>query len=129
MCYSYALSKASNSNQCTEEDDLTDIMEEIVSIKCMYFQLGRSLRLKHDDLQTIYEAYRRDSDTDKALNDVLLLWLHQKYNVERFGPPTWRLLVEAVNKKSGGNNHDLAKQVASNHPEGENLIVALYVYV
>ena len=72
---------------------------------------------------TICEAYRRDSDANRALNDVLLLWLRQKYNVGKFGRPTWRLLVEAVNKKTGGNNHDLAKQIASNHPAGDNLVV------
>ena len=95
-------------------------MEEIVSIKSLYFQLGRSLRLKNDDLQKICEAYPKECDADKALNDVLLLWLRQEYNIEKFGAPTWQLLVEAVNKKSGGNNHDLAKQIAANHPAGEN---------
>ena len=50
--------------------------------------------------------------------DVLLLWLLQKYKVEKFGPPTWRMLVEAVDKKTGGNNHELAKEIASNHPTG-----------
>ena len=99
---------------------MSDIMEEIESLKSLYFQLGRSLRLGSEDLQKICEAYRRDSDADRALNDVLLLWLHQKYNTEKFGPPTWRLLVEAVNKKTGGNDHDLAKQIAANHPAGEN---------
>ena len=96
-------------------------MEEIESVKSLYFQLGRSLRLNNDDLQKICEAYRRDSDADRALNDVLLLWLRQNYNIGKFGPPTWRLLAEAVNKKTGGNNHDLAKHIASNHPAGENL--------
>jgi hypothetical protein len=55
---------------------------------------------------------------DQALKDVLLLWLNQEYKVERFGPPTWRMLVEAVDKKTGGNNHELAKEIASNHPIG-----------
>ena len=99
---------------------MSDIMEEIESLKSLYFRLGRSLRLGSEDLQKICEAYHRDSDADRALNDVLLLWLRQKYNTEKFGSPTWKLLVEAVNKKTGGNNHDLAKQIAANHPAGEN---------
>lgn len=93
-------------------------MEEILSVKSAYFSLGRSLRLRDSDLKAIREAQLKQSDDEDALNDVLLLWLHQKYNVERFGPPTWRMLVEAVDKKSGGNNHELAKKIASDHPTG-----------
>ena len=50
--------------------------------------------------------------------------------MERFGPPTWRILVEAVDRKAGGNNHDLAKEIASDHPtagimDNSNLYFAL----
>ena len=105
-------------------------MEEVVSIQSMYFQLGRMLRLRDHDLKAIRKAYTNEAypnevDAESALNDVLLLWLDQKYNVERFGPPTWRMLVEAVDKKTGGNNHDLAKEIASNHPAGMIMLVCL----
>ena len=97
----------------------------------MYFSLGRSLRLRPDDLRAVSEACGstgtstgagKESDhsnTERALNDVVLLWLRQKYNVERFGPPTWRMLAEAVDKHAGGNDHELAKKIALNHPKGE----------
>ena len=88
----------------------------VESIKILYFELGRSLKLKNDDLKDIREKYPTDAET--ALNDVLLLWLRQKYNVDRFGHPSWRMLVIAVDKKTGGNNHELAKEIASNHPAG-----------
>lgn len=89
-----------------------------MSIKLVYYSLGRSLRLQLSDLKAIREACTNEFDTEQALEDVLLLWLQQKYDVGRFGQPTWKMLVEAVDKKSGGNNHDLAKQIASNHPKG-----------
>ena len=89
----------------------------VESIKILYFQLGRSLKLKDDDLKAIREMYPTVAET--ALNDVLLLWLRQKYNVDRFGPPTWRMLAIAVDKKTGGNNHELAEEIASNHPAGK----------
>ena len=39
------------------------------------------------------------------------------YNqVERFGKPTWRRLVEAVKDPVGGNNHALAQKIAAEHP-------------
>ena len=105
------------------EGDLSDVFEEVVSLQALYYQLGRSLRLKISDLRAIRKG---ESDFELALEDVLLLWLQQKYvDVERFGPPTWRMLVEAVDKKTGGNNHELAKRIASNHPTG---IVMLFFF-
>ena len=100
-------------------------MEEVVDIKSMWFALGRSLRLRisNNDIGAIRNKYPNESDQEQALNDVLLLWLTKEYNVERFGPPTWRMLVEAVNKKTGGDNHELAKQIALNHPAGRRLII------
>ena len=113
----------------TGEDDLADIMDEVLTIKSMYFALGRSLRLKNDDLQAISEKYNNESKVDRALNDVLLLWLRKQYNVDRFGPPTWQMLVEAVDKKSGGNNHELAKQIALNHQAGIYVLGVMHVHV
>ena len=99
-------------------------MEEVLDIKAVCFDLGRSLRLRSDDLEAVRKKCP-SHDTKQALNDVLLLWLKKQYNVGRFGPPTWRMLVEAVNKKSGGNNLELAKQIASNHAAGRNMIILL----
>ena len=101
----------------------------MLPIKAVYFSLGESLRLSSHDLKAIRGAYPDKSMADQGLKDVLLLWLNQKYRVEEFGPPTWRVLVEAVDKKTGGNNHELAKEIASNHPTGMSLldiVLALY---
>jgi hypothetical protein len=98
-----------------DEDDLSIIIEEILPIESRYYNLGRSLNLKIADLRKIRDEHSSESD---ALEDVLLLWLNKKYDEKKHGPPTWRMLVEAVNKKSGGDNHELAKQIALNHPAG-----------
>ena len=95
---------------------MLDVLEAVLPVKSAYFALGRSLRLETADLKSIREAFPGESDTEQALSDTLELWLRQKYNTERFGPPTWRMLVEAVNRKAGGNNHELAKEIASEHP-------------
>ena len=95
---------------------MIDALEAVLPIKSVYFALGRSLRLQTSDLKSIQEVYPSESDAEQALSDTLELWLQKKYNAERFGPPTWRMLVEAVDRKGGGNNHELAKEIASNHP-------------
>ena len=75
--------------------------------------------MKIADLRRIRGEHSSESD---ALEDVLLLWLNREYNVKEHGSPTWRMLVEAVDKKSGGDNHELAKQIALNHPAGREII-------
>ena len=70
------------------------------------------------DLRVIRDEYSKESEAEQALEDVLLLWLNQKYNTQKFGQPTWRLLAEAVYKETGGNNPELAKRIASKHPAG-----------
>ena len=89
-----------------------------MAVKSVYFSLGLSLRLRDSKLQEISQKYPSECDHQKALKDVLLLWLRQEYNVKRFGQPTWRMLVEAVNKETGGDDHELAKKIASDHPRG-----------
>ena len=42
----------------------------------------------------------------------------RKYNVERFGEPTWQRLVEAVGDPTGGVNPGLAREIAGRHKTG-----------
>ena len=98
------------------EDDLLDVKEAVLPIKSAYFALGQYLRLHPEDLDSIKVAYPSESDAEQALSDTLKLWLQQKYTMARHGRPTWRKLVEAVDRKAGGNNHELAKKIASQHP-------------
>ena len=105
-----------------DEDDLSNIIEEIQPIESRYYNLGRSLNLKIADLRKIRDEHPSDSD---GLEDVLLLWLNQKDD-EKKHSSTWRMLVEAVDRKTGGDNHELAKQIALNHPAG-SYKVAIYL--
>ena len=43
-------------------------------------------------------------------------WLRGNYDTEMHGPPTWKMLVEAVRAPTGGNNTALAKRIARDHP-------------
>ena len=95
---------------------MLEVVEAVLPIKSVYFALGQSLRLRAADLRSIKEKYPNESDDRQALSDILELWLQKKYKVDKFGPPTWRMLVEAVNREAGGNNHELAKKIALKYP-------------
>lgn len=103
----------------SDADDLLDVMDELSPIISLHpvLSLGRALRIFPEELLSIKDKYPDESDAEKALNDILLHWLHhQSYNVKRFGPPTWRMLVKAVSHPFGGRNHEVARKIALNHP-------------
>ena len=85
---------------------------ELDEVTSKWRAMGLALRLKPSDLDTI-EKHR--SDPNDCLTDVLTKWLQQCYNTERFGVPSWKLLVDAVAHRRGGNNPALARQIAANH--------------
>ena len=72
--------------------------------------IGIALRLKYGELDGI-----NSGRPDECLSDVIANWLKRNYNVDRFGPPTWRKLVEIVADPAGGNNKALADEIARKH--------------
>ena len=48
---------------------------------------------------------------------MVQVWLKQNYDTEKHGPPTWRKLVEAVDKLG---DHALAKTIAAEHRIGNS---------
>ena len=72
--------------------------------------IGLALRLDPDQVKRIEGENRRSED---CLTEVLTLWLKKNYNTERFGDPSWEMLVRAVGHRSGGNNPALAKEMIS----------------
>ena len=111
----------------SDKDNLPDVTEEVLSIQSLHYHLGRALRLRNTDLKAICKKYPSESEAKKALEEVLLLWLDQQYNVQRFGGPTWKMLVEAVDMKAGGNNHELAKTIALKYPAGNTSLNELFL--
>jgi hypothetical protein len=96
----------------TDENNLHDVMEEVISISANYYNLGLALRLRPGDLDKLREENQQN--TQAALRGVLLLWLRRVYiNAGNYGPPTWEMLVEAVSEESGGNNRALGEQIAA----------------
>lgn len=84
-----------------------------------WFNIGVSLRLRMPFLEEIFEKIRADpKNNDYAIARIITNWLKREYNVERFGVPTWKALVEAVYAPIGGNDADLAKEIASKHSAG-----------
>ena len=78
-----------------------------------YYSFGGALRLSTRELDQIREDYH---SSEQALGQVINIWLKQRYSVERFGLPSWRMLVKAVDSRAGGGDHALAKKITFAHP-------------
>ena len=72
-----------------------------------------ALGLPVGELQTIRQSNLQN--IAQAFTEVLLTWLKQLYNVEKYGAPTWQRLVEAVDSPSGGNDHALSERMAEKY--------------
>ncbi len=106
------------------EEDFHEVYEEVVSIIAEYYKLGIGLRLKPGELQAIRKSCGQD--IDQAFTDVLLAWLRQQYDTAKYGPPTWRMLVRAVD----GNNHALAMTIGCNHTtDGKGCKVCVFTVI
>ena len=72
---------------------------------------------------------------EEGLSYVLKEFLQKKYNFKKYGIPSWKLIVAAVRRKEGGNDKDLALEIARNHltivTRGTyiyNLLLYMYMY-
>ena len=103
------------------EDDFREVYTEAYCSAERYYQLGIELGLPPKELNKIRKGL--SLDVDQAFCDMLLVWLRHSYDVQKYGPPTWKRLVEAVASPSGGNNHGHAITIASNHSAGELILL------
>ena len=73
-------------------------------------EIGTALRLNWRELEKI------DSGRpDRCLLYVIKNWLKKNYNATKYGPPTWKWLVEIVADPAGGNDRALADEIAKKH--------------
>ena len=102
----------------SEEDDHYDIIKELTSLAARWKDIGIALRLKNGQLNEIES--KNPGKPQRCLSDVIENWLKRNYNVKKFGPPTWRWLVEIVAHQAGGNDKDLADKIARQYPAKSN---------
>ena len=95
------------------EDNFREVSSEVIGIRSNYYQFGIQLGLHPQEMDAVQKAFWRD--IPQAFMEVLKIFLKHCYNIEKYGPPTWRKLVEAVDSPAGGDNHALAKKIAERH--------------
>ena len=95
-------------------DDLYDVYEEVYTLAAKWSDISFALKLPLSQEETIREETRGD-DSARCLRMVLSKWLQKCYKYDRYGPPTWRMLVKAVGDPFGVNDCALAETIANKH--------------
>ena len=92
--------------------DHFDVMDELSDVVHKWRPICAALRLPPPVLNAIKSD---NQDAETCLEKAVTRWLNQSYNTERFGLPSWKMLVDAVAHHRGGDNPALAQQIAERH--------------
>ena len=106
---SYIVQELLFNHACVGEGDCYEIMTELDQVAHRWDKIGLALGLTPSTLERIR------TDQADPWRTTITEWLKMKYNVQRFGKPTWRRIVEAVRAKSGGGNPALANTLAAKY--------------
>ena len=101
------------------EDDVFTVYSEVINLAGKWREMCCALKLRPGDESEIDSKYR--ADPKPCLRSVITKWIQGAYNVEMYGPPTWKLLIDAVQHRAGGDNPALAERITKRHRKGNNV--------
>lgn len=93
---------------------LADILIDTHSVSAVWKNVFIILRVNPHELDAIERVHWRYPS--KALEEATNTWLAKAYDVGKYGPPSWKKLVEAISHEAGGDNPRLAREIAKKHP-------------
>ena len=90
-------------------EDVEDVVEEVAPLAAVWDRLALKLHLKYDSIDIINRDNPRDSRA--CLTKAIAEWTKRSYNTEKFGVPSWRMLIIAVQSIDKA----LAQKIAAKH--------------
>ena len=98
----------------TAEDDVFSVYEEVLPVAESWGRIALALRLLPSIKSLI--AKKHHNDPKDCLLAVVEEWLKGLHDVQKYGHPSWRVLVQALAHPAGGANPALACSIAAKHP-------------
>ena len=92
------------------DDHLLDVKKALKDSKGKWRDIGENLGIKEGKLDEINLA--KPGDPNGCLTGTITEWLKRNYDTKKFGEPSWRKLVEAVQDF----DENLARKIAAQHP-------------
>ena len=100
----------------SDDDHHFAVQSELIPVAANWKNIGSALGLNLDVIDNIDTSY--SGDPHACLSLMVTEWLKRNYNVEKFGEPTWKRLVEVVGHPAGGANVALARKIDRRHKTG-----------
>ena len=95
------------------EDDLVSVHSEVQDLASNWKDVGLALGLQDAYLENI--GITNYQNPSKCLQRALGEWLKQAHDVDRYGLPNWKKMVEVTAARIAGDNPALAATLAQNH--------------
>ena len=105
----------------TGPHDLPNVLRALTNIQYKWEFLAIQFGLPQQIIETAKLKYPQDPNG--CLMYVLKQWLKGNYDTRQFGDPSWRRVCEVTAEPTGGDNRELALEIAaaivrSIEPEG-----------
>lgn len=95
-------------------DDFSDVRQDLSPLADLWRSLATALGLPTSSVSEVELECR--GVPARCLDLVIEKWLNQDYPYSKFGLPSWRRLVLAVDSRAGGKYPKLARDIAEKHP-------------
>ena len=99
------------------DNDINEVMDELKNVLARYEGIGGRLNIPNGRLEEIREQHLIPA---KAMRRVIVEWVKRNYPNSSSNPPTWKVLVDAVEHPLGGNDRAEAEEIASRHKASES---------
>ena len=96
---------------------LFEVESELQDITSQWKSFGRALHINPSRLEEI--KLDNKESAKECLSKTLREFLKKNYDWDKYGEPSWRLIVRAVADRAGGNNPGLASELAEKYRTGE----------
>ena len=93
--------------------DLGDVFDAVEILSAKWEVLATKLRIQQHTVEAIKK--NNPGDVDVCLNIMLGQWLKLKYDYQKYGRPSWRIVAKSVQRMDPG----LFEEIARDHPTGE----------
>ena len=94
-------------------NDFMDVKLAVYDVMDRWQGVAHAIGLNPSQVRTIQAQH--PGNIEGCLDESLYVWLRRAHNEEKFGPPTWKKLVEAVAARAGGQNRAVSLEIAKEH--------------
>ena len=110
LSYIYLYSHSENKNYCifSDEECWNDVIIACSPLADKWKQLSGFMGLSYKTIKQIEKD--NSNNSDGSWNEVVMQWISQNYNTEKYGVPSWRTLLKTIIRIDQSLFEKLAKE-------------------